>query len=523
MTLSGLLVVSSLFSSLFASNPIISHKYTADPSALVYKGRVYVYCSHDDNNSMTSTGSVDYRIVDYTLISSDDMVNWTDHGEVFNAKKNTTWASLAFAPSCIERNGKCYLYFPDGGNSIGVAVADLPEGPFTDPLGKSLVNRNMPNCDVEWCFDPCAFIDTTGQAYLYFGGGMNTVGTNLRVIKLNADMISTSGTAVTLEAKSSFEASYMHTCNGKYYFSYATDGASRIDYLMSVNPMSGFQYKGTILENPTLNGQNINRNNNNHASIVMLLDKWYMFYHDRRLSCSDQFRNVCVDLLTYAADGTIPSVKVTAESVTQIKFLNPYDTVQAETMDNQKGIKTDVCSEGGIMVDSISNGDYTSLSGVDFGPGATKFEIRASSASSGGNVEIRLGSETGTLVGNCPISGTGGWTTWKTFICDVSECLQVKNVYFVYKGNAEPFRLNWFRFIGATGVKVPPKHCDRFSRKEPFSLVSLDHMRGSPETYSSVHSLLGRTVAKTTLNNFKNTSNGMYLVKDTRPSPMNAR
>jgi len=127
---------------IFADNPIITQKYTADPSAHVYNGRVYVYCSRDDNNTS------DYKINDYTLISSDDMVNWTDHGEVFEVPRDASWASKAYAPSCIIRNNKFYLYFPDGGNSIGVAVADKPEGPFVDPLGKSLVNRSMPNCDV---------------------------------------------------------------------------------------------------------------------------------------------------------------------------------------------------------------------------------------------------------------------------------------------------------------------------------------------------------------------------------------
>lgn len=441
-----ILIVAFLFIQMvLAENPIISQKYTADPNAMVYDGRVYVYCSRDDNNGEA------YDIVDYTLISSDDMVNWTDHGEIFKVPRDASWANRAYAPGSAYRNGKFYLYFPDGGSSIGVAVGDKPEGPFKDALGKAIVNKSMPNCDVEWLFDPAAFIDDDGQAYLYFGGGGSTPGVNLRVIKLKEDMISTSGTAVTINAPRSFEAAFMHKNNGIYYFSYSTDfegSSARIDYMTSDNPMTGFTYKGIILDNPTVNGRNINEGNNNHASVVKFQDKWYVFYHDRRISKQVYKRSVSVDLAEFNADGTMKKTTCTDNGPAQIKNLNPYDTIQAETINKQSGIKTDVCSEGGIMVTSISSGDYIRVKGVDFGEGAEKFEVRAASNSSGGTIELRLGSETGTLVGTCEITGTGGWTNWKTFQCNVSNCTGKKDfLYLVFKGSGEPFRLNWWRFL----------------------------------------------------------------------------
>lgn len=441
-----LVMVFLLIQMVLAENPIITHKYTADPNAMVYNGRVYVYCSRDDNNKGES-----YDIVDYTLISSDDMVNWTDHGEVFKVPRDASWANRAYAPGSAYRDGKFYLYFPDGGSSIGVAVGDRPEGPFQDALGKAIVNKSMPNCNVEWLFDPAAFIDDDGQAYLYFGGGGSTPGENLRVIKLNKDMISTSGTAVTINAPRSFEAAFMHKYNGTYYFSYSTDfqgSSARIDYMTSNNPMTGFQHKGTILDNPNINGNNINMGNNNHASVVEFQDNWYVFYHDRRLSNQTYKRNVSVDLASYNADGTMKKSSCTENGPPQIKDLNPFDTIQAETINLQSGIKTDVCSEGGIMVTSISNGDYIRVKGVNFGDGADKFEVRAASGSSGGTIELRLGSQNGTLVGTCEITGTGAWTTWKTFQCDVSNCTGKKDfLYLVFKGSGEPFRLNWWRFM----------------------------------------------------------------------------
>jgi arabinoxylan arabinofuranohydrolase len=482
------LIINSVTGIILADNPIISHKFTADPNAMVWNGRVYVYCSRDDNNNDA------YDIIDYTLISSDDMVNWTDHGEVFKVPRDASWANRAYAPGCVEREGKFYLYFPDGGSSIGVAVGERPEGPFKDALGKAIVNKSMPNCNVEWLFDPAAYIDDDGQAYLYFGGGQNTAGTNLRVIKLNKDMISTSGTAETIKAPKSFEAAFVHKYNDKYYFTYSTDfssGAAKIDYMISDNPMTGFTHKGTVLPNPPEN-----MGNNNHASIVEYKNKWYIFYPDRSVSNEVYARSVNVDILTYNTDGTMKQSTCTVNGPAQIKNLNPYDTIQAETMNKQKGIKTDVCSEGGIMLTGISEGDYTNISGVDFGDGAETFEIRAASASSGGTVELRLGSATGTLAGTCKIEGTGGWTTWKTFSCELTECSGVKELYLVYKGSGEPFRLNWYRFSGGkTGVKTSGLPNVLMNKSQSRRLLSVDNKAGISGR-NHVHEISGSAVGK---------------------------
>jgi arabinoxylan arabinofuranohydrolase len=445
------LVLFPLVCASFAENPIITQRYTADPNGFVFNDRLYVICSSDEDQTSS------YDLMNYTLVSTDDMVNWTDHNLVFKVKSVTTWATQAYAPTAVVRSGKVYLYFPNSGTSIGVAVADRPEGPYKDPLGKALITKSMTNCDVDWLFDPCIFVDSTAtgtQAYLTFGGGQNSAspyGKNLRIIKLNDDMISVSGTAVTVEASNSFEASYLYKYNSKYYFCWATTGASKIDYSMSDTPMTGYTYKGTILDNPTLDGVNIDGNNNSHGGPILYKGQWYMLYHDRRLSNNSTYkRNASCDIVSYNTDETVKKVIVTSEGPVQIKKLNPYDTIQAETIWKQKGIKTDFCGEGGVMVTNIAEGSYTSLKGVDFGDGAKTFEVRASSATGGGTVEVHLDGETGTLVASCAVAGTGGWTSWKTFSCNVTNCSGVKNVYFVFKGSGEPFRLNWFKFLSST-------------------------------------------------------------------------
>jgi arabinoxylan arabinofuranohydrolase len=439
----GLLIMAQVLAR--ADNPIITQRFCADPNALVHEGRVYVYCSSDEDNVDSYAG-----LLNYTLISSDDMVNWTDHGLVFRVKNDSKWADNAYAPSVVFRNDKFYLYYPNAGNSIGVAVSDKPEGPFVDPLGKPLVDKTMPNCDVSWLFDPCAYIDDDGQAYLYFGGGKNETspfGKNFRVIKLNEDMISVDGTAITIDSPHSFEGPFAHKKDGQYYLSYPGMPGNHIYYITADNPLfTDRELKGVVLDNPSLDGKNINRGNNSHESIIQFNGRWYMFYHDRRISNKTYKRNVCVDLLEYNEDGTMKKVVVTRESVPQIKSLNPYVKVESETLDQQNGIEVESCSEGGCMVTEISDGDWTRVSGVDFASGAKIFQIRVAAEGKGGAIEIRLGSETGILIGTCKIKGTGSWDKWKTRSCSVSEVSGVNDLYLVYRGADEPFRLNWYQF-----------------------------------------------------------------------------
>ncbi len=265
--------VNTPITNLLGGNPLMYQKYTADPTACWFNGRMYIYTSHD------KTGATGYDISDVTVMSSDDLVNWTDEGEAVKAS-DTSWAGLTYAPTSVYRNGYYYVYFGNGGGSIGVVRGTSPTGPFTDPVGHAIVTGSTPGCSgMTYVFDPAVFVDDDGQAYMYFGGGGPG---NARVIKLNADMISVNGSAVTIDAPRYFEAPFMNKRNGIYYYSYSTDfsasPAATIDYMTSSNPMTGFAYKGTILGNPS-----DNCGNNNHASIVNIGTDWYIAYHTRRL------------------------------------------------------------------------------------------------------------------------------------------------------------------------------------------------------------------------------------------------
>jgi hypothetical protein len=173
-----------------AENPIIQTNFTADPAPMVYKGTVYLYTSHDEDDA---TG---FHMLDWKLYTSTDMVNWTDHGTVASLK-TFPWAvqtNDAWAPQVAERNGKFFLYVPISvpgwpKNVIGVAVADSPFGPFKDALGHPLIDKAIGN------IDPTVFVDDDGQAYLYWGNP------DLWYVKLNDDMISTSGGIVKVDSK----------------------------------------------------------------------------------------------------------------------------------------------------------------------------------------------------------------------------------------------------------------------------------------------------------------------------------
>ncbi len=463
MKLKSVLLITALSASIatFAQNPIFSQRYTADPTGLEVNGELFLWTSHDLNNQKR------YFMDDITCISSKDLKNWTDHGEVFKVPENMPWVTQAWAPSVVSKNGKFYLYTGDGNRSVNVSVSDKPTGPFIGVGGKPLITKETPNANVEWCYDPTVFIDDDGQAYCVFGGGFakpNAEGIkpiNGRIIKLGADLVSTVGAAVTIDAPGFFEGGYIHyrKINGvkKYYFSYfATKNGMDIDYMMSDNPMTGWEYKGSILKQPKENY------NNSHASVFSFKDKWYIAYHTRKIATDRKIpealalrqRSVAIDELTYNADYTIKPIIGSEGGPAQTGFLNPFEKVEAETINLQSyllpGIQTDSCKDEGKgrMVVEINNGDWIRVKGADFGSKAKadEFKARISSVKEGGSIEIRLGSEKGELLGICKVPSTGSLENWKTVECNIKKTKGVHDIVLVFKGGeGDLFNFNWWK------------------------------------------------------------------------------
>lgn len=428
--------------------PIVSHRFLADPAAFVHGGRVYVYCSNDDENAVGGG----YEMKSIVCVSSSDLKNWTDHGVVFRVPANAAWAVHSWAPAVIERNGTFYLYFSNNASGIGVATSSSPTGPFTDARGSVLINAATPGvlpATNMWIFDPSVFIDGDGQAYLYFGGNGES---NPRIIRLNEDMISTSGAAIGLTVPGFFEAAWMHQRDGLYYLSYSTNPANglRIDYLTSASPTGPFTYRGIVAGQPPSN------NNNNHAAQFELNGEWYHVFHNRIVAMQAGIpavyrRNIAVERLQYNLDGSIQPVTYTTDGVPQVGHVNPYLRVEGEMLNAQSGIETEPCSAGGMNLTALEPGDWVRIRGVDFGSlGATDFTASVASMTGGVVIELRLGSPTGTLAGTCAVSATGGAQTWATTTCPVQGATGEQDLYLVFAGTgAGVFQLDWWQFTAA--------------------------------------------------------------------------
>src|SRR5476651_1196268 len=225
-----------------AQNPIIQTKFTADPAPMVYHDTVFLYTGHDEDDAKN------FKMLNWLLYTSTDMVNWTDHGSVASLK-NFSWApdNGAWATQVIERNGKFYMYCPIHVKGIGVLVSDSPYGPFKDPLGKPLINQSVDD------IDPTVFIDDDGQAYLYWGNP------NCWFVKLNEDMISYSGAIgkIAPSLPTYQEGPWFYKRNGLYYLAFASTCCPEgIGYAMSNGPTGPWTYKGSIMDGAPISSGN---------------------------------------------------------------------------------------------------------------------------------------------------------------------------------------------------------------------------------------------------------------------------
>lgn len=434
-----LVILAASAMNLHADYPIASNRYLADPSTLVTKERVYVYCSNDDESPVEGG----FNIPNVVCVSSSDMKNWTDHGVVFDAARDTKWAKKTWAPCAIERDGKYFLYFGNGGGNIGVVAGDNPAGPFKDVNGTFLIDGKTPGVQPfqgGWLFDPGVFIDDDGQAYIYFGGNGDD---KARVAKLKKDMVTIDGEVMKMNVPHFFEATWVFKRKDTYYLSYSTtpDAGMRIDYLTSRKPDSGFTYGGIVADQPPIN------NNNNHAAQFEFKGKWYHVYHNRVVAKEAGIptsfrRNIALETFSYNDDGSIKKVEYTTDGVKQVGHVDPSKRVEAETFAAQKGIETEPCTAGGMNLCNIENGDWVTLKGVDFGAkGAKRFAAKVASATKGGTIELRLGGPEGRLVGTCKVPGTGGWQEWQNAVCDVSGAQGVQDLSLRFTGD-EGFLMN---------------------------------------------------------------------------------
>ena len=439
------LLLTSIGLKCFADNPIIQTKFTADPAPMVYNDTVFLYTGHDEDDAMG------FKMQNWLLYTSTDMVNWTDHGEIASLK-SFKWVNTdngAWAPQCIRRNNKFYMYCPvPNGMGIGVLVSDSPYGPFKDPIGKPLIKNS--NHDI----DPTVLIDDDGQAYLYWGNPY------LYYVKLNEDMISYSGEIVNEPSKPANyqEGPWVWKRNGHYYLSYASTCCPEgIGYAMSNSPTGPWEYKGMIMEGDQ-------RSSGNHPGIIDYKGNSYVFGFNysigqKTMSKHYERRSICVENLTYNEDGTIQKLPFwSTTGVKQLGTINPYNRNEAEAMAYSEGLKTTMVTEwernvswnkgkkvaDRYFVTSINNGDYIKIQGVDFSKGSKSVDVNVASLY-GGAIEIHTDKIDGPLLGTIQVTTSGEGDLWKTVTAPVKNVLGVHDLYFVFSGKKDLFNLDWWK------------------------------------------------------------------------------
>ena len=468
-----------------AQNPFVQTWFTSDPAPLVAGDRMYVYTGHDEDNADF------FWMQEWRVYSTSDMVNWQDHGSPL-ALESFSWADdRAWASQCIERDGKYFWYICahskiSNGMAIGVAVSDTPTGPFRDAIGKPLFENGS------WDhIDPTVMIDDDGQAWLMWGNPQ------CYYLKLNRDMISYSGELgrldMTEEAfggpimskrekgktyKDSYvEGPWLSKRNGVYQLLYAAGGVpEHISYSTAPNPTGPWTYAGEIM--PLSDTKSFT----NHCGVADYKGHSYFFYHTGKLPKGGGFgRSVAVEEFKYNADGSFPTILPTDEGVKPIATFDPYRRVEAETMAFSKGVKTEQQEMEGIgnglqvYVSDIHNGDYIKLQNVSFGNKVPRtFKARVASGLRGGQIEIRLDSIGGRLLGTLNVPGTGGWEQWQTLNLDLDYSTltdinaptrtisglnlpATADLYLVFKGRKGPklFNFDWWEMAGIEQVNMP--------------------------------------------------------------------
>ena len=273
------------------------------------------------------------------------MVNYTYHGRI-NVEEVCPWIIASWAPSIVSRVEEdglthFYLYFSNSGWGTGVITATSPTGPWSDPLGHSLIDGNTAGLDgCKSPFDPGVCIDDNGTGWLSFGGGTDSA----RIVKLGSDMISLDSEISKIPSSYHFEASELNYINGTYVYTYNNDWDKHIlnwdiegvsappscsmSYMTTKTPLDpdSWVYRDYYFKNPGEQGLEYS---NNHTHLQKYGDKYYLFYHSlfpqNSLGTSGGFRSLCVNEATVDEDTvTIEKVSATKEGVAQIKNLAPY-------------------------------------------------------------------------------------------------------------------------------------------------------------------------------------------------------
>jgi len=429
--------------SAFATNPLILDQFTADPTARVFDGRIYVYPSHDIREPAGYSGRPNWFVMeDYHVFSSDDLTDWKDHG-VIVTRDSVPWADptayAMWAPDCVFKDGKYYFYFPtvprvkEGGPGfrIGVAVGDTPYGPFK-PLDNYIEGVKG--------IDPGVLIDKDGSAYLYYSLD------KIFVVKLKSNMTEIDGEPQVIDnlpKKGLQEGPFAFERNGIYYLTYphVANKIERLEYATSASPMGPFKWGGVVLDESASGCWTV------HHSIVEYQGQWYLFYHDRDLSPSfDKRRSIRADKLFFNADGTIQKVTPTLRGVGLVKASSEIQIDRYSALSTE-GVAVSFLDEAnphaGWKTTFGAPTAWVRFNEVDFGKGAQKtIEVRARSSGKD-SLEIHLDDARGPLLGVVKVRSSSDWAVAKAAGKKIPA--GVHDLVITHPGTG-PIDVDWIRF-----------------------------------------------------------------------------
>ena len=422
-----------------AQNPVIRNQFSADPTARVFNGKVYIYPSHDIPSPVKHLKEW-FCMADYHVFTSTNLTHWTDLGVILS-QNEIPWVQpdsySMWAPECVYKNEKYYFYFPSTpkgegrrGFNIGVATADNPEGPFT-PEAEPIKGISG--------IDPCVLVDTDGEAYIYWSGrGMSVARLKPNMKELASEPIQVQGLPEGFK-----EGPYVFKRNGKYYFTFpwVQDKTENLAYAMGDSPMGPFTFKGIIMDESPVGCWT------NHHSITEYNGQWYLFYHHNDYSPNfDKNRSVRIDSLFFNTDGTIKKVKPTLRGV---GMTDAHSKIQ---LDRYSAI-----SPYGVSIDYLDPTDtfqgwqilfhrtdtWAVYNNVDFGTAPVKQLKARVRSEKGGTITLQTIGDKGVTIAVLSVKPTGQWAEISTSVRNAPKGVQ--SLKAILTGE-HPVAVDWISF-----------------------------------------------------------------------------
>jgi hypothetical protein len=439
--------------SAWTQNPIIRDQFTADPTARVFDGRVYLYPSHDIFPPDAFERKDWFCMADYHVFSSDNLTQWTDHGTILS-QQDVPWgkpdAYSMWAPDCVKKGGRYYFYFPNvpmsgRGFAIGVATSDSPTGPFV-PEQQAIKGVGG--------IDPCVLIDNDGQAYLYWSG------MGIRGARLKDNMTELDGEQKVMEGlpEGFKEGPFVFRRGDWYYLTFpwvrgdtsnGKNPTETLSYAMSRSPLGPWDFKGIIM------AEHDNRCWTNHHSILEYQGKWYLFYHRNHLSPNDdKRRSACIEEIAFRPDGTIQEVFQTmrgvgvnraTERIEVDRYSQASRTTHTALIDSTNGLK-------GFYAALSQKGTWLRYAQVDFSGVDDGYAIVSVRANNNTECVLREKSAKGKVIARISVEVKGGQGfrrdrsgQWLTLTAPIKSIPKgVADLVVTCEG--EPFDIDWVQF-----------------------------------------------------------------------------